>query len=114
MVFTAIRLYYVYNIDFSDITYSGIVSSIIGSIQMGIAIMVASSPLLRPIFDRTFASWFGFSLRSTRDGESGKARKSDGGTELITFGRLGTNIKFQRVNDSEEHLRAESSGRDKA
>lgn len=64
MVFTAIRLYYIYGMDFTDPTYSTIVPTTIGSVQMGIAIMVASSPLLRPIFDRTIASWFGLSVAS--------------------------------------------------
>ncbi|TEA15484.1 Satratoxin biosynthesis SC1 cluster protein 4 [Colletotrichum sidae] len=40
MVFTAIRLYYVYNLDVLDITYATVVPSIIGCVQMGVAIML--------------------------------------------------------------------------
>lgn len=65
MIFTAIRLYYIYGMDFTDPTYSTIVPTTIGSVQMGIAIMVASAPLLRPVFDRTIASWFGLSVANS-------------------------------------------------
>ncbi|KAK8130954.1 Satratoxin biosynthesis SC1 cluster protein 4 [Apiospora sp. TS-2023a] len=65
MIFTAVRLYYIYGMDFTDPTYSTIVPTTIGSVQMGIAIMVASAPLLRPVFDRTIASWFGLSVASS-------------------------------------------------
>lgn len=112
MVLTAVRLYYVYNIDFTDVTYSGIDSSIIASAQMGIAIMVSSSPLLRPVLDKTFAKWIEpLKSWSTRRGtgavgESG-VPKPDTGNELITFGRLAnTKPGFQKMNDSEEHLQS--------
>lgn len=64
MIFTAIRLYYVYHLDFTDITYSGVMPSILSSVQMRVGIMVASSPLLRPLFDRTIGSCFGLSQGS--------------------------------------------------
>ncbi|KAL0933237.1 uncharacterized protein CTRU02_212200 [Colletotrichum truncatum] len=111
MVFTAIRLYYVYNLDVTDITYTTVVPSIIGSVQMGVAIMVASSPLLRPLFDRAFGNLFGLSLRSIgRTSERTPASKPTSGKELVTFGRLGVKQEFQKMNDSEEHLRGEQAG----
>ncbi|KAK7943180.1 Satratoxin biosynthesis SC1 cluster protein 4 [Apiospora aurea] len=99
MLFTAIRLYYIYGMDFTDPTYSTIIPTTIGSVQMGIAIMVASSPLLRPIFDRTVASWFCLSVASgNRPSQKGSGYIADSshrshhnnhGNELLTFGRGG-------------------------
>ncbi|KAK8044927.1 hypothetical protein PG993_004951 [Apiospora rasikravindrae] len=94
LIITAIRLYYIYGMDFTDPTYSTIVPTTIGSVQMGIAIMVASAPLLRPVFDRTIASWFGLSVASGNQPSqkvSGYVADSSHrhGNELLTFGRIG-------------------------
>ncbi|KAK8015006.1 integral membrane protein [Apiospora arundinis] len=113
MVFTAIRLYYIYGMDFTDPTYSTIVPTTIGSVQMGIAIMVASSPLLRPIFDRTIASWFGLSVASgNRPSQKGsgyiadsshRSRSNSHGNELLTFGRSGVSSSKKRDSHRPHH-----------
>ncbi|EHK21742.1 uncharacterized protein TRIVIDRAFT_70756 [Trichoderma virens Gv29-8] len=50
VLFTAIRLYFVFNLDFTDISFSSIPLTIIGVIQLCVANMVASAPLLRPVY----------------------------------------------------------------
>lgn len=107
MVITAIRLYYIYKLDFADITFSAVAPSNMNTIQIGIAVMVASAPLLRPVFDRTLSSWFGISLRSTGDASSRPSGNPD--RDLRTFGRSAPGKGFQHISDSEEHLRWELS-----
>lgn len=70
--------------------------------------MVASSPLLRPVFDHTFGSWFGLSsLRSkTRPYEAGIKIEDD--EHPVTIGRLRQrNRVMNTLNESEENLQWE-------
>ncbi|KAL6404514.1 integral membrane protein [Ilyonectria robusta] len=71
--------------------------------------MVASSPMLRPIFDRTALKWLGISLRSTREESTGGAVRSratgGGGTRRTSQGPSHTRPGgFQQMHESEEHL----------
>ncbi|KAK8053491.1 hypothetical protein PG996_012792 [Apiospora saccharicola] len=116
MIFTAIRLYYIYGMDFTDPTYSTIVPTTIGSVQMGIAIMVASAPLLRPVFDRTIASWFGLSVASSNrrspkgsgylGDSSRRSHNNSYGGELLTLSRSvsGANSAFKKKKHEARHL----------
>ncbi|TQV96200.1 integral membrane protein [Cordyceps javanica] len=56
IAFTVVRLYSVFTLDFSDMTYNFVSISIIGLVQSGVAILVATAPLLRPAIDRTVES----------------------------------------------------------
>lgn len=109
MVLTAVRIYAVYNIDYNDLPYASAPSTIISSIQTGLSIMIASSPLLRPVFDRTIGSWLGLSLR-TRTNRTGTTNM---GTD--TRGKITTNRSkvasvrrpsrcFEQINDSDPNL----------
>lgn len=51
MIVTAIRLYLIYVVDFNDLSHSVVRSTYLTIIQPGIAMMVACSPLLKPIMD---------------------------------------------------------------
>lgn len=108
MIFTAIRLYFVYNLDPDDITYSSLSSTIIGVVQLGIAIMVTSSPLLRPVFDRTFGAWFSLSSIHSKHRKNEYDAEGIGGDHPITVGRLRQRERFRGpINDSEENLQWE-------
>lgn len=79
--------------------------------QGGIAVMVASSPTLRPVFDRTVLKWLGVSVRSTGQGASSNGMT---GTGPVSRGHrsAGTGLSNARTNvmgleqmsGSEEHL----------
>lgn len=87
MVFGALRLYYIFAIDFADVTASQLPVVITGTLQAGVAIMVSSSPLLKPVFDATFRRIFlylGLADRSKHDsvidpGRVGNIRTVGGG-----------------------------------
>lgn len=50
-MFGALRLYYVLTMNFADVTASQLPVVIMGTIEPGVAIMVSSSPLLKPVLD---------------------------------------------------------------
>lgn len=121
IVFSCLRLYYVYAIDFNNITKSFAEASIASAIQGGIAVMVASSPTLRPVFDRTLLKWLGVSVRSTGQGNTSDAMagtgpvsrgQRSGGAGLSNLNTTG----FKQMAGSEEHLAWEmrSMGKDGA
>ena len=122
IAFTAVRLYSVFTLDFSDMTYTFVPVSIIGMVQSGVAITVASAPLMRPAFDRTVASLLNISnpsrtsesKRKSTDKLSSKSisqTKSSGGPTL----RLSmpkrckspAGVGFYQISESEENLRWE-------
>lgn len=106
MVFTSIRIYYVFNLSFADVTYSSVTSTILGIVQLGIAVMVSSSALLRPVFDRTIGSWLGLSIFTQRKLSGPGSIPAD--NNIVTIGRLANHRrKFQQVNSSEERLQWE-------
>ncbi|KAI1871787.1 hypothetical protein JX265_005773 [Neoarthrinium moseri] len=80
VTFAAVRLYTVLTIDFTDVSRSAVPTVIYGTIEPGVAIIVACSPALRPIFDRTF----GRLLPSHSDTPAYNA--SGDGVTLETFG----------------------------
>lgn len=106
MVFTSIRIYYVLNLKFADVTYSSVTSTILGIVQLGIAVMVSSSALLRPVFDRTIGSWLGLSISTQRKLSGPGSIPAD--NNIVTIGRLANRRrKFQQMNSSEERLQWE-------
>ncbi|KAI2473633.1 hypothetical protein F4781DRAFT_139552 [Annulohypoxylon bovei var. microspora] len=52
LVFGAINLYMVLQIDVSDISYTAVQPTLYGTSEIGVAIIVSNCPLLRPVFDR--------------------------------------------------------------
>ncbi|KAF4995980.1 hypothetical protein FDECE_12606 [Fusarium decemcellulare] len=116
ITFSCVRLYYVYNIDFDNITRSYAEASISSILQSGIAVMIASSPLLRPVFDRT-AKLFGLSLSSSRKTTAGnvnssRSRTHGAGTSHIS-GSHSRAAGFKQMSESEEHLAWELQAMDK-
>ncbi|KAH6972107.1 hypothetical protein BKA56DRAFT_493333 [Ilyonectria sp. MPI-CAGE-AT-0026] len=107
IVFSCVRLYYVYNIDFTNITKSYAEASISSVLQAGIAVMVASSPMLRPVFDRTALRWLGISVRSSQKDTSGKGPSARTTTATSRVGVSGSHARtagFNKMSESEEHL----------
>ncbi|PNP56713.1 hypothetical protein THARTR1_03409 [Trichoderma harzianum] len=121
VVFTAIRLYFLFKLDFTDISFSSIPLTIIGVIQLCVANMVASAPLLRPVLDRTLGRWLSLSIGNTSretprnnstpanrliSGDSANTglRKSLHNRSRLTSGR---GKDFERITESEENLRWE-------
>lgn len=97
-------------------------STTIGIIQSGIAVMVASSTVLRPLFDKTIVRWF--KLRSLR-GSSNRTPNIDltswrgsEGRQGAESGHISASRKSARrtdrqpsdLSESEENLTAQSSG----
>ncbi|KAL6888001.1 hypothetical protein GGI43DRAFT_430956 [Trichoderma evansii] len=118
VVCTAIRLRSYFFLDIKDLTFSGITVMITGVIQLCVAIIVATAPLLRPILDRTIGRWLSLSIarsspHSPSDGSApmgGSQANKPANTSLQngihTRSRLspGGNKMFQRITESEEHL----------
>lgn len=73
--------------------------------------MVASSPTLRPVFDRTMLKWFGVSVRSTGRGATSDAMSNNmpGSREHRSTGPVSSNMRtdtagLKQMSGSEEHL----------
>lgn len=110
MVLTAVRIYIVYNVDFNDLPFAGASSTIISLVQTGITIMIASSPLLRPVFDRTIGTWLSLSLRSTgRGNRSGTTELAKSQRSKLAVTRRSSRC-FEQINDSEPELSWELRG----
>lgn len=81
MVFGAVRLAAVLNVDFNDFTFSAKTAHVWSVAEAGVAIIVSSSPLLRPIFDKVFGKFIsltGSGSRSRRDNNSGYVNSGNG------------------------------------
>lgn len=69
--------------DFSDVTASQLPVAILGTVEPGVAIMVSSSPLLKPVFDTMFRRirlFIGLSDRSKSNSCPSRAGR------ILTFG----------------------------
>ncbi|KAH7153347.1 hypothetical protein EDB81DRAFT_791224 [Dactylonectria macrodidyma] len=107
IVFSCVRLYYLYNTDITNITKSVATSFVSTVLQAGIAVMVASSPMLRPVFDRIARQWLGITLGSTQEESSARVRSrtTGGGTGRMNLGTSHMrSARFQQMHESEEHL----------
>ncbi|KAH7133091.1 hypothetical protein B0J13DRAFT_678175 [Dactylonectria estremocensis] len=107
IIFSCVRLYYLYNTDITNITKSVATSFVSTVLQGGIAVMVASSPMLRPVFDRIARQWLGITLRSTQEESSARVRSrtTGGGTGRMNLGPSHIrSARFQQMHESEEHL----------
>ncbi|KXH53387.1 integral membrane protein [Colletotrichum nymphaeae SA-01] len=63
ILFSGVRLYHTLTVDYGNITKSFASAPYGAVLQNGIAVMVASSPILRPMFNRTIARWLNLSIR---------------------------------------------------
>ncbi|KAK1545736.1 integral membrane protein [Colletotrichum paranaense] len=109
VVFSCVRLYYAYNIDFINVTKGFAIASVSGVLQAGIAVMVASSPMLRPVFDRTVGRVLGLSLQSQRRGNGATSNATGGNTTGNSAAGLHNKHSagsdgFKQMSESEEHL----------
>ncbi|KAI0889715.1 uncharacterized protein GGS22DRAFT_3118 [Annulohypoxylon maeteangense] len=52
LVFGTINLCMILQIDYNDLSYTAVQTTIYGASEIGVAIIVSNSPLLRPVFDR--------------------------------------------------------------
>ncbi|KAF6838775.1 integral membrane protein [Colletotrichum plurivorum] len=109
MVFSCIRLYYVHDLELVNVTKGFAGGSLSGVLQAGIAVMVASSPMLRPVFDRTVGRVLGLQSRSCGNGTTSNATATGGATRTSTARRLSKhggvrNDGFKQMSDSDEHL----------
>jgi len=73
MVFGSVRVAILLGVSFKDFTYSGKTLHIVTISEAAVSIMVASSPLLRPIFDQV---WRGSIISSSRNSKDRKKCKS--------------------------------------
>lgn len=120
IIFTCVRLYYAYRIDFDNTTKYYAIASVSSAVQNGIAVMVASSPMLRPVFDRTVLKWLGISVRSAAH-TSGKMQ-SNQDIGRPSFRSVGVKAGhghtrangLNRISDSEGHLAWEMQNLDKS
>jgi hypothetical protein len=91
---------------------------ITGVIQLCVAIIVATAPLLRPVLDRTIGRWLSLSISRSSPHSPSDGSVPMGGSQanrlantslqngIHTRTRLspGGNKMFQRITESEEHL----------
>ncbi|KAK1637317.1 integral membrane protein [Colletotrichum phormii] len=82
MIFAALRLKNVLTMDFTDVTYSQVGVVLMGTLEPGVAIIVSSSFLLKPLFDATVGRFW-----SLRGGGAGPASAKP--TTLQTIGQSG-------------------------
>ncbi|GJC95772.1 integral membrane protein [Colletotrichum higginsianum] len=95
MIFGALRLKNVLTMDFTDVTYSQVGVVLMGTLEPGIAIIVSSSPLLKPIFDATVGRFWSLRGATTKSATGGGTAKP---TTLQTIGGSGLlGSKLSRV-----------------
>jgi hypothetical protein len=63
MVVGALRTAFAFKVDFTDFTFSARIGHILSVAEAGVAVIVASSPILRPLFDKIFHSMSSFGSR---------------------------------------------------
>ncbi|KAJ0166102.1 hypothetical protein CTA2_8648 [Colletotrichum tanaceti] len=95
MIFGALRLKNVLTMDFTDVTYSQVGVVLMGTLEPGVAIIVSSSPLLKPIFDATVGRFWSLRGATTKSATGGGTAKP---TTLQTIGGSGIlGSKLSRV-----------------
>ncbi|KAF9878213.1 integral membrane protein [Colletotrichum karsti] len=114
VIFSGVRLYYTLTADFVNITKGFASASVSGVLQSGIAVMVASSPMLRPVFDRTIVRWLSLSIGSGSRTTDAPHSKSHGPATVGSRpGQLGPHVRsdgFKQMSDSDENLAWEMQG----
>ncbi|KXH40966.1 integral membrane protein [Colletotrichum salicis] len=112
IVFGALRLASVFSVDFLDFSYTSPNAMVWSSAEMGVALMVSSSPILRPVFDRIFGRFIS-TLRSSADRTNPHAKNYNSGKSGATGPRTLISASkhhsrgadgFMVMTDSEENL----------
>lgn len=107
MVFGAIRLAAVLRVDFTDFTFTARTAHSWSVAECGVAIIVSSSPLLRPIFDRVFKKFLSVTGSRNRSGRGLKYDRSNRAGSNHRFSRPTTNKNpdgFYPMGDSDVEL----------
>ncbi|KAI1440322.1 hypothetical protein F5Y02DRAFT_403156 [Annulohypoxylon stygium] len=115
IVVTAVRLYFVYTLNFSDLSFSVVRNNYLNIIQPGIAVMVSCSPLLKPILDRMLALSPGAKHKSSSASSANKydftlqsvSRRLKGGNRLLLRSSHQATTGFSELSGSEQHLHVE-------
>lgn len=109
MIITAVRLYLTYKVDFSDLSYSVLDNMFLTTVQPGVAVMVASGPLLKPVLDRLL-------------GDKGRDEGTGGSSSMIrkqprsqysrakssnNYASRWLSAGFSRMTESEQNLNIE-------
>ncbi|KAJ3549055.1 hypothetical protein NM208_g697 [Fusarium decemcellulare] len=112
IIFSGIRLYFTIVADFVNITEGFATASVSGVLQSGIALMVASSPMLRPVFDRTVVRWLSLSIGGSESNQTGPSGSNTRGTSRTTPhpSLIRSTGGFRQMSESEEHLAWEMQG----
>jgi hypothetical protein len=95
MIFGSVRVAIILDVSFKDFTFTGKTLHIITTAEAAVSIMVASSPMLRPIFDRlwrTSISTLRYGDDSTKYKLSHSANTSKSSNTLTT-GTLRSSLK---------------------
>ncbi|KAK7446482.1 integral membrane protein [Colletotrichum acutatum] len=112
IVFGALRLASVFSVDFLDFSFTSPNAMVWSSAEMGVALMISSSPILRPVFDRIFGRFIS-TLRSSADRTNPHAKYYNGGKSGATGPRTFISASkphsrgadgFMVMTDSEENL----------
>ena len=82
MVCGGLRMYYLWRMDFRNVTGTATSTTVFVVVEVGVALIVSSSPLLRPIYDRIFTAAvprrFLTKLRARDAAAKKRTQKSDG------------------------------------
>ncbi|KAF6790390.1 integral membrane protein [Colletotrichum sojae] len=113
IVFGGLRLASVFTVDFLDFSYTSPNAMTWSSAEMGVALMVSSSPILRPVFDRVFGRFIS-TLRSSANRTDPHSKYYNGAAKsgatgprtLISASKHPSRAPdgFMAMSDSDENL----------
>ncbi|KAL0932859.1 uncharacterized protein CTRU02_211822 [Colletotrichum truncatum] len=83
IVFGSLRLASIFAVDFLDFSFTSPTAMIWASAEIGVALMVSSSPVLRPVFDRIFGRFIS-TLRSSAGRTDPNSKYYNGGRSGVT------------------------------
>ncbi|POS74512.1 integral membrane protein [Diaporthe helianthi] len=106
IAFSAVRLTSLNSIDFEDFSYTVIPVMTWTTAEAGVAILVASSALLRPVFDKLFHRILSLSSYKTPGASGGSAQYVN--SQLRMKGKQ--RREFVNVRDSDESFELETRG----
>ena len=112
IIFGGLRLKSIYDVDFTDFTYTSPVAITWAAAEIGVALIISSSPVLRPVFDLVFGRFISSIRSSGRHGGGtsgyGTGQSKSQHTFRKSTGTTLTNSRqhdgFYPMRDSEEAL----------
>ncbi|OCK85403.1 hypothetical protein K432DRAFT_318302 [Lepidopterella palustris CBS 459.81] len=101
MVIGILRVVAVLNVDFTDFTYAARTAHIYSVVEIGVAIIVACSPTLRPLFDKIFRGITSLSSGNKSSAYGNRYASNRGGNSTTTDGfmKMGDEIALKSVDD---------------